>query len=132
MFEGRMLSFLSGAHSQMSVYHLHMTKLSGLPPRALLGCDKHKTAHFLHPQALQSGRGGWKNPSKPCRDLCLKPFFLCRGRKGADVPKGEPCKSAQMCWRILPFLATRLGWVLRPDTPPSHHLPLTSLPLLSL
>lgn len=138
VFLGRMPSFLSEALSQISVCHLHMTKLSGLPPQALLGCDKHKTTHFLHPQALQSGRGGWKKSTQAIPGFMFETLFLCQGRKRADVPKGEPCKSVQMCWCILPFLATRLGSVLHQhlamhtDTHPSHHLPLTSLPLISL
>lgn len=86
-----MPSLLSGALSQSSVYHLHMTRLSGLSPRALLGCDKHKTTHFLHPRALRSGRGrGGKNPSKPSLDLCLKLFSFVRGENEQMFLKVNP------------------------------------------
>lgn len=73
-----------------------MTKLSVLPPQALLGCDKHKTTHFLHPQALQSGRGGWEKSIQAIPGFMFETLFLCQGRKRADVPKGEPCKSVHL------------------------------------
>lgn len=108
VFEGRMPSFLSRALSQTSVYHLHMTKLSSLPPRALLGCDKQDNT-FPTPSG-PAIRERWVEKSiQVILGFMFETVSLCQGRKRADVPKGEPCKSVQMCWYILPSLATRLG-----------------------
>jgi hypothetical protein len=49
MFEGRMPSLLSGALSQTSLYHLHMTRLSGLLPELHIAVMNREAAHCLLP-----------------------------------------------------------------------------------
>lgn len=79
MFEGRTPSLLSGALSQASVYYLHVTTLSALPPELCLVVINTGRACCLPAQALQSGMGmGGGHPWSQF-NLRLKLFSFVRG-----------------------------------------------------
>lgn len=93
MFEGRTPSPLSGALSQTSVYHRHMTRLSRLPPARSAVMNARDKAS---PTPSAPIRAGVETSTQVGAGFMFKTVFLCQGREQADVPKGEPCKSVHV------------------------------------